>query len=316
MSTGTSSAAALQQLVAVSRPLMTTIMIVLILETLLFGAYLILLSVNAYLQLRQHSQARSGRWRSRPAVLTSLAIFCLCAAHWTLTILAFIFAFLNYSGGLGLVGLLVFYFKRLQILEAVRDTLTLLTILVGYFALIYRMWVIWNRDIRVALLPIALWLGQLGCGTAIVILVFRNDGDTVSLLDNPLFTADWILMLSLNVYCTVFTAWKIWRTCRPAGGSRAKMFMAVLAVLLESYAALAAWLVFFIATHQLHSVAELAAVDLSPQVIGIMNVIIQIRVGLQRRSPSPATPMLTRATDREMVLTSVFNSSSMEESKW
>ncbi|KAJ7054310.1 hypothetical protein C8F01DRAFT_1164774 [Mycena amicta] len=299
MSTGTSSAAALQQLVAVSRPLMTTIMIVLILETLLFGAYLILLS---------HSQARSGRWRSRPAV----------ADHWTLTILAFIFAFLNYSGGLGLVGLLVFYFKRLQILEAVRDTLTLLTILVGYFALIYRMWVIWNRDIRVALLPIALWLGQLGCGTAIVILVFRNDGDTVSLLDNPLFTADWILMLSLNVYCTVFTAWKIWRTCRPAGGSRAKMFMRMSPTCLLSFSTTinSAWLVFFIATHQLHSVAELAAVDLSPQVIGIMNVIIQIRVGLQRRSPSPATPMLTRATDREMVLTSVFNSSSMEESKW
>ncbi|KAF7303942.1 hypothetical protein MIND_00624900 [Mycena indigotica] len=303
-----------QSLAAISRPVVTTMMAVVVLETLLFGIFVVLLVTHTWLRLQYRSKEGSPGWRASPLMLTSLAIFSLCALHWSLTIVAFFFGFLNGTGSLGLLGLMLFYFQKMKMVVAVRGVLTVLTILVGYIALIYRTWVIWNRDIRVAVFPIALWLGQLGMGAAIAVLTFRNRDNILTLFNNSVFTANWVLMLCTNLYCTLFTAWKIWITCRPIGGSRAKMFMAVLAVLLESYAILAAWLVLFIVTHQTRSVIELAAVNLTPQIIGIVNTLILIRVGLQRPPP--------QATTRELVLTTMASMGEVDsrvtvlESKW
>jgi len=284
-------------LAASSRALITTIILGMVLETLLFGIYTTMLVVNVCQRVRSRrsesetevdeGRISAGRW-TKPVSFTSLAIYTLCASHLALTILAYIVATLDSTGGL--VGMLILYGTRLAVLEVIRITIEMVTILVGYAALIHRTWVIWNRDFRIVGIPLAMWFGQLGCGISLFVICSRNQEAMLKILSSALFLADWILMISTNVYCTVFSAWKIWSTCRPVAGLRASPFLAILSVIAESQAFLAAWLIVFLILDKRHSAAELAAVDLTPQILGIANIVIHIRVGMQRLPPRTRPP--------------------------
>ncbi|KAF8205845.1 hypothetical protein K438DRAFT_1756592 [Mycena galopus ATCC 62051] len=88
-------------------------------------------------------------------VISSTTIFAMCTAHWILTVV-------RYSHGLlstpDIPSALHYFMDHSKIPQVIRIVLCELTLLVGDAVIVFRLWWIWNRDWRVALLPAFSWL--------------------------------------------------------------------------------------------------------------------------------------------------------------
>ncbi|KAJ7112546.1 hypothetical protein C8R44DRAFT_882316 [Mycena epipterygia] len=73
-----------------------------VLESLLYGLLLILFSTNLYLRITRYARpqefvSRGGLWWN-PIVISNIAIFATCTAHWIINVERFFLAFLASAG--------------------------------------------------------------------------------------------------------------------------------------------------------------------------------------------------------------------------
>ncbi|KAJ7223510.1 hypothetical protein GGX14DRAFT_427743 [Mycena pura] len=267
-----------------------------LLESLLYGAFVILFLTNCYLRLSH----RDRLW-CNAVVLPMLAIFAMCTMHWVISVICFFSAFFN-SGAIAALPNIPA--NRLQDVSVVIITATVLLV---DGVIIHRLWVIWNRNIFVAALPLILWLGILVDGVATLYMVFR--GLMLAAVASRGWTiANWAFSAATNIYCTGLSAWRIWRTCRVAEDTKAKPFMSVLIVLVESAAIWMAWNTFTAVTIQKDSPLQHIASQLTVSIAGIVNMLIHIRVGfLLRALPEDGTtnPQLAMTNYASMVGVSI-----------
>ncbi|KAJ7454188.1 hypothetical protein FB451DRAFT_1373607 [Mycena latifolia] len=174
------------------------------------------------------------------------------------------------------------YLENGHPIQVARISLTSLTLLIGDALIIHRLWLIWNREFRVVALPVLTWLGVLVCG------IFVGYGISESSVGNDKFltsagewlTANWVLSVFTNVYCTVVMAWRIWTSSREMGNIDGGLLLSMLVILVESAAMWTAWAIFFAVTYQTGSSMTSLATDLSGPIIGLVNMLIHLRVGL------------------------------------
>ncbi|KAF7345660.1 hypothetical protein MVEN_01585600 [Mycena venus] len=233
-----------------------------------------------YLRLSTQEKGKSRSaggvlWRTSIEVFL-LAILALATAHWTITIFCFFSAFLE-DGDDGLGAVLTALLTRLRVFQTTENALTVVSMLVGDAVLIHRTWVIWSRDIRVALLPISLWIGMMVSGLVAVGLLYHGSLDSIQVTFNWIF-ANFMLSTITSIYCTTFIAWRIWKACRESAELRARKIMSVLTVLVESAAIWTSWTIAFVALHKAGSPAELPINACVPSLIGIVNTVIHLRV--------------------------------------
>ncbi|KAJ7035153.1 hypothetical protein C8F04DRAFT_1394963 [Mycena alexandri] len=94
--------------------------------------------------------------------------------------------------------------------------------------------------------------------------------------------AIWILPLVTDAYCTGLTIWKFCKTKRTVEHVLgAETLGPVLIVLLESAAVWTLWALFFAVTREIGSPLRTVARDLSPVMVGLVNMVIYLRVELQ-----------------------------------
>ncbi|KAJ7106657.1 hypothetical protein C8R44DRAFT_714991 [Mycena epipterygia] len=252
-----------------------------VLESLLYGLLLVLFSTNLYLRITRYARprefvARGNLWWN-PIVLSSIAIFMICTAHWIITVERFFRAFLGPAGDP-----LLFYMDASQPTSVVSNTLAIAAALVGDVAIIHRLWIIWSRDLRVICLPVLSWLGALTCGIAIVYVFTQSTPTNNKLLaaDDAWVTAYWALTTLINIYCTAFIAWRIWKTSRATPEVGGGLMMPVFVILIESAAIWTAWAIFFAVTYLTHSTLQFIVRDLTAPILGLVNLLIHLRVGL------------------------------------
>ncbi|KAF7336289.1 hypothetical protein MVEN_02177200 [Mycena venus] len=264
------------------RPFVAVQMAALVVETLLYGIFLVLFFAICYLRLSTQEKGKSRfadsvPWRTSVEV-SLLAILTLATTHWIITIFCTFSAFLG-DGDDTLGAVVTALFTRLELFVIAADTLTVFSMLVGDAVLIHRTWVIWNRNIRVALLPISLWIGMMVSGLGAVGLLYHGSPGSLHAPYNWVF-ANFILSTITSMYCTTFMAWRIWKACRESAELRAKNIMSVLTVLVESAAIWTSWTIAFVALHGAGSLAELSLNAGIPSLIGIVNTVIHLRVAV------------------------------------
>ncbi|KAJ7106612.1 hypothetical protein C8R44DRAFT_987267 [Mycena epipterygia] len=268
-----------------------------VLESLLYGLLLILFSTNLYLRITRYARPREFASRGElwwnPIVISNIAIFATCTAHWIITVQRFFRAFLGSAGDP-----LQFYLDDSQLTSVVSSTLALVAVLIGDAVIIHRLWLVWTRASRVVFVPALSWLGALACGIVVAYL-FTQSTPT----NNKFLTADgawvatyWAFTAIVNIYCTAFIAWKIWKTSRATAEVGGGLLMPVFVILIESAAIWTAWAIFFAATYLTGSMLQFLAKDITPVMIGLVNLLVHLRVGLgwSRAEPSDATgPAIT-----------------------
>ncbi|KAJ6556534.1 hypothetical protein DFH09DRAFT_1365559 [Mycena vulgaris] len=273
-----------------------------ILQSLLYGVFLVCFFVNLYLRVSKYANPKQFRTRAWcPVVVSTMAIFLTHSGHWILTVVCFSAAVL--SGSLDTEAALLYYGPdSSQRTQVVRIALNDMTVVIGDAVIIHRLWLIWNRNFSVVVLPIISWVGVLVCGVAIVYLQSHAEHNVFATRAGGWVTANWALPMMrvyINVYCTALIAWQIWSTSRVVGDLGDGHLMPVLAILIESAAMWtcvlpspapfrptpnltciprSAWLVFFAVAYQRRSLAELIAQDLTPSMVALTNMFIHLRV--------------------------------------
>ncbi|KAJ7112680.1 hypothetical protein C8R44DRAFT_882436 [Mycena epipterygia] len=262
-----------------------------VLESLLYGLLLVLFSTNLYLRITRY--ARSQEFASRgeiwwsPIVISNIAIFATGTAHWIITVERFFLAFLGSAGDP-----LLFYLDESQPTSVVSTTLAGVAVLFGDAVIIHRLWLVWNWDLRVIFIPVLSWLAALTGGIAAFAYFFTQSTPAFLTADGPSswVTVDWALTTLINIYCTTFIAWRIWRTSRATTEVGDGLLMPVFVILIESAAIWTTWTIFFAATFLTGSTLQFIVRDLAPAIIGLVNLLIHLRVGLGwSRAEAPDT---------------------------
>ncbi|KAJ7074101.1 hypothetical protein C8F01DRAFT_1099232 [Mycena amicta] len=257
-----------------------------VLESLLFGALLVLFSTFSYINRwpsssSQHSsRSRMGSfpayaWRS-PVMCAFYSFLVLAASHWIITVYSFFSAFLR-SGDGTLSAIFDAYNGRLMSLQTVNLAIRVVSMLVGDALLTHRTWVFWNRDWRIAVLPLFLWLVILVTGIVTEIYLFQPSDATFAMIF-PWNIVNWTVSAAISIYCTGLIAWRIWRACQESVEMRARIFMSLLAVMIESATIWTAWSIFFVIVLARGSQVWIVVSSAVPCIIGITNVLIYVRI--------------------------------------
>nr|GAT59564.1 predicted protein [Mycena chlorophos] len=254
----------------------------LIAETATYGGFLVLCCVTVWLRLARYtpeSRPPLSRMVCNFIVLSTAALFFLCTLHWVIVVVRFASALLETSQSPER-SMLQSLRTCLATAENVNDAFTFLAIWTGDAVLIYRLWVIWNRTPHIIALPLLVWFGVVSIGGYLAYTFFQPLArlENESAHNRALFTWNWVGTLSINLYCTGLSAWRIWKACRASGALAAKPFMSVLVILVESAVLLTVWSIFFAIAFQTNSSLQILVTNLQAVVIGIANVVIYLRV--------------------------------------
>ncbi|KAJ7106661.1 hypothetical protein C8R44DRAFT_885931 [Mycena epipterygia] len=276
------------------KSLVAVSMAAVVLESLFYGLLLVLFSTNLYLRITRYARpqeftSRGGLWWN-PIVISNIVLFVICTAHWIVTVQNLFQTFLASPGDP-----FRFYIDDLRRTSIMSNTLVIVAVLTGDVVIIHRLWLIWNRDLRVVLLPALSWFGGLICGIRVVYM-FIQFTPSRSKFDGTWITTYWVLTTLINIYCTIFMAWRIWKTSRATVELGGGLFMPVFVILIESAAIWTAWAVFFAVTYLTGSLLELIVTDLTPSMIGLVNLLIHLRVGLgwsRGETPEATGPSMT-----------------------
>ncbi|KAJ6596230.1 hypothetical protein DFH09DRAFT_129074 [Mycena vulgaris] len=295
---------------------MQTLLSVCTVSTLFYGIYLVLAVISVYLHsIRRAHEAefnpgRAVRMLRNPVLLGTIALFVVITVHWILTVVAV------YSAVAQTVILpaLQFYADPLPPVALARNLFLRASWMVGDLLIVrfrprcpragrssdlaniisvdstdpevqvHRLWTVWHHSWLVVAFPILTWLGLTasGIGTNVVSSLHFLEPNKIFPLVHGWFMSELVFTLCTTLYCTVMLAFRIWRKnseLRELGG-RSGTLMTVLANIVESAVIHTIWIVLNFVAYQIRSPINFWVFESSAAVVGIVNMLIYVRVGL------------------------------------
>ncbi|KAF7353309.1 hypothetical protein MSAN_01518900 [Mycena sanguinolenta] len=262
----------------------------LVFESCLYGIALILfISTVYFIATRRTLASRRQTVKHHfisPVFVGATVLLLAATAHWIVEIYT-VFYFLSHFKGA--VPEQAFYASPTYGVDIVEATLIFIAILVGDSLMIYRLWIVWARNLRVLIFPIFSLSGLIVMVVGLVCVLSRSTPNSPFLSSaesKPWVATGFLLSLFTSVYCTGFIAFRILKfNVRPTANSGLMFF---LAILVESAALQTFWLIFASATNLASSSKEFQLLTLGafPVVLCISNLLIHARVGLGWSSES------------------------------
>ncbi|KAJ7726152.1 hypothetical protein DFH07DRAFT_853132 [Mycena maculata] len=277
------------------------------LSTLIYGAYAVLFFISMYLLVGKydsthtsHKSRQDGSIFKSLVFVSAILLFITVTAHWITLVYRAFLAFVVLQDGTEAE---IFFGDQTQPSAVVSNSILALAILIGDAVIIYRLWVVWSYNKLVLVVPAFTLFAFTIVSSVSTYTTWRNS----DVFANPWLKIDTVLTLITNVYCTAFIAWKIWTITRitmPSDGSNLRHF---LIIVVESAGFYALWAVLFVIAYEFKSNLQLTIILTSPAVVGLVNALIQTRVGLGWTSeqtkvmPWPASPLCFAARVNDQV---------------
>ncbi|KAJ7121740.1 hypothetical protein C8R43DRAFT_1033357 [Mycena crocata] len=220
--------------------------------TFFYGIYLVLFCICIYILLH------------RPHDLANTILLATAISLFTLSTLQTI---LNLILGAGYIDGLDIPFEGISLAD---DMIYVVNNLIADGLVIYRCWIVWNRNIYVVAIPI------------IMLIVTSVFGWDILLPLAPFF----MLTLATNVLVTSLTAGRIWWICRQARATLQtdlqKRYVSRIAIIVESGVIYSAFVLSYLIIGAVSSSGALQnlVVEMLRQVVGIVPTLIIVRVGL------------------------------------
>ncbi|KAJ7752882.1 hypothetical protein B0H16DRAFT_1459607 [Mycena metata] len=253
-------------------------MAVVVLESTLYALLLVAASTTLYLRFSRHDLPKLVV--CNPVILFTILISATSGAHWILTIVRFFDAFLWSANAER-----VYFNNPAEETQTVRTLLSITATLMGDAAIIHRLWLLWNRSLPVIVLPVLSCFGLLSDSSLVHLFAWSAStyllGEPLAGIHPPLpavgrwVEAGWaIILVQVMLIC---------REVQPSDLVIETIFIAqsVLIVLLESAAVWTIWGLLFAVTSEIGSPLQIIMVDLSPVMVGLVNMAIYLRVELQ-----------------------------------
>ncbi|KAI0313225.1 hypothetical protein OF83DRAFT_1142358 [Amylostereum chailletii] len=244
------------------------------LESIFFGAYVVLFL--ACLKVSWSKRKVSGL--NYRMVGASVALFVLITWHEVMDTYRLVTAFSisETTGGADL------YFADISsALGVLKTSIYLAITAVSDLLILYRCFIVWERRMYVVVLPLLLYVADIGVGIASVYTSSKGDAHAFSTEQERITNAFFSCTLALNALCTGLIAFRIAKSQRQTRATRGDSNLdQVTVIVVESGAIYVANLVIIVATFSSRSIVFNIFLDLLSPVIGIVFSLIIVRIGL------------------------------------
>ncbi|KAJ7722619.1 hypothetical protein B0H16DRAFT_1896093 [Mycena metata] len=258
--------------------------IALVIETLNIGISTMLSITTAQLIFK-----KTGSNLNRHLLATLGFIWVLCVAHWIIDILRASQAFIDSPEGA-----IAYYSIVSNRLEAAKDGVYITVTLVADHFMIYRLFVVWNRNWLIVILPILLWIGGAINGYTVThMLLLAGDGNLFISTLAPWALTFFSMSLGLNVLCTILIAGRIlWtdhqvRNLRLTSGPSYVQRAAT--VFIESAAMYSLSLTVLLVLYDLNLNSQYILLDWTTSIIGIVFSLVIYRSATTATTDTPST---------------------------
>ncbi|KIJ53177.1 hypothetical protein M422DRAFT_242303 [Sphaerobolus stellatus SS14] len=288
-------------------PLVSISLATLIVDSLLYGIFLLLTIASLYFLIVREDQ-KNIAWKYivfRPLILANICMYGLVTGHWVVVVFRAWQAFIiNNEGRTPLE----FYSNFGGVTDVVKAGFLVATLLCGDMMMAYRLWIIWDYRKLVVVFPCCLMIALFACGIGITVQLanYQPQQSIFLSLSGRWITSNTVFTLCTNLYGTSLIAWRVWRItdqaqCIQVSGRS----VSVPVILVESAAIYTTWTAIFFIVYQAQSTIQLFFIDTWPVVTGITFMLINVQVGVRSvanswKSTSRTHTLPTRAIRNEI----------------
>ncbi|KAL7278439.1 hypothetical protein ACG7TL_007436 [Trametes sanguinea] len=265
-------------------PLARAELIALFMESMLFGAFTVLYAIAIWILL--YREKIRGRSRlNRMLFGTSTAMWVLSVAHLAIDMVRAVEGFVVW--GQKPNGTNDFYAIISSPTEVAKNAIYVSMTLVADSFFTYRLFVVWNRNWLVLIVPVTFLVSTAVAGYGACVEIGLAKQDNAIFADNlqPWIRSFFALSLTTNLLATICIAGRIMWSNRHvrnyrASGAAAGSHWEVIETMIQSAAIYSAALASLLGTYLAGSNAQYICLDVLQPLIGIVFTLIIIRVGL------------------------------------
>lgn len=183
----------------------------------------------------------------------------------------------------------LYYANVASALSLVKTSLYLITTILFDAFILYRCYIVWDRNLLVILLPFLIFLADIGTGIASVNgLAGLTKGDSVFILKQERIAKSFFsATTAVNGLCTLLIAYRLWTRQSTVRDSRKAFGLTKEAkIMAESGAIYAVTVILIIATYTSKSNSFNVFLDMASPVIGVAYSLIIIRLGAEMNDPT------------------------------
>ncbi|KAJ6537229.1 hypothetical protein DFH09DRAFT_1324335 [Mycena vulgaris] len=253
-----------------------------VLQNLLYGGYVLLSLLALYLNLtrRRRQQLNNPpavpRWRVlSPVVLGALFLFVAITCHWILNVVRLSLAFQEDGAGPR-----IFYAEASHWTELAKYGFLVVSLVIGDWFLVHRLWVVWAFRTRIIIFPAISLMGLLAFGVGLLYQLskYRPDDNIFQGAFRRWTTGVCSFCFCTAMYTTGLIWYKLWTKSRMLKSLGVTGLSTIIRIFMDSAALLTGWSTFHIISYQCGSNLQFIAADCIPAIIGISNLLVQIRL--------------------------------------
>ncbi|KAJ6544182.1 hypothetical protein B0H19DRAFT_1380497 [Mycena capillaripes] len=278
--------------------LLTANLAVVVLESFLYGIYVIMASCALYFMVTRHRERLSGTsWFSRsnllsPVALGALALFITVTIHWLLNVARIFLAFRHWDDG---PGPRIFYSNFSHITEVLKYGLIVTSFIIGDSLLIHRLWVVSGFRPGIIVVPVITLMGLLtfGVGLAYQVSTYTSNDNMFQAAYRRWTTGVCICCLCTTAYTTGCIWYKLWNVSRALESFGVTSLTTIFRIFADSAAFFATFSLFHLLSYLCGSNVQFIILDCMPVVLGISNLLVQIRLHWDITQKRASTPLVT-----------------------
>ncbi|KAL1941007.1 hypothetical protein VTO73DRAFT_7643 [Trametes versicolor] len=195
-----------------------------------YGIYAVLACICVHFLLKRRSKTRS----QRIVLVYTVAMFIVGTGYFIAACVWSEVEFVESTVDISVFDTLLN--SRLAILK---DTFYTVNIWLADSLLLYRLFIVWNGNLFILVVPFCLWIGAICTGSELLVNSAQPLADLNQTRIINFQTAFYCLTISMNILCTLFIAGRLWyqqRLMKQYGNSAAWGYSEVIAVVIESAA--------------------------------------------------------------------------------
>ncbi|KAK0466005.1 uncharacterized protein EV420DRAFT_1509264 [Desarmillaria tabescens] len=218
---------------------------------------------------------------------TSIILFLLGSIHIALSLRQLLEAFINVPATSSRLYSIIYWANLSTGLSVAKISVYATAVFVQYFVMIWRLYVVWDYNWKVTILPLFLEICQMGTAYTAAVLAAKDLVSQVTFGPVP-----WSIELALNFIVTAGIAGRLWWMGRQVNalGERNK-YLSALLVVVESGAIFAAVTLVMLILLVKKSQLSINGTDISTQLAVLTPLLIIARVGMTMIPRVPASTL-------------------------
>ncbi|KAG7448823.1 uncharacterized protein BT62DRAFT_946516 [Guyanagaster necrorhizus] len=242
-------------------------------ETCLWGMIAIIFIGAMFVLVRKHNSPRL-------LATTSTALFLFATTHVSLSLRELLEAFIDVPQPGDSTYTILYWADNARGTAVAKTILYDTSVFLQDLILIWRLYVVWGYNWKIAVLPIIVELAHMGTAYAATGLLAQPNANIDSPRIKHIGPVGWSLDLAVNVCVTAAIAFRLWYMGRQLGSSHSNRYLSTILTIVESGAIFAAVTLVMLILYVRGSELALNGIDISTQLAVMTPLLIIARVGL------------------------------------